>query len=61
LRDPQPRDETIKIIEEAKIYVSEQKKRVKEMMEKKKKQKENVFSNQGLVKIRSVIDDAIAR
>ncbi|MFZ2151412.1 MAG: hypothetical protein WAZ12_01015 [Candidatus Absconditicoccaceae bacterium] len=61
LNDPESDIESKKILEEAKIYVDEQKKRMKELMEKKKLQKENIFSNQELVKIRSVIDEAIAR
>jgi len=46
LNNPENENESIKILEESRIYVDEQKKRIKEMMEKKKKQKENIFSNQ---------------
>ncbi len=61
LKNPESENESRKILEEAKIYVGEQKKRIKELMDKKKKQKQNVFSNQWLVKIRIVIDEAIVR
>ena len=61
LSDPEPEAESKKILEEAKIYVNEQRKRMKELLEKRKKQKDNIFSNQGLVKIRSIIDESIAR
>lgn len=61
LNNPENENESIKILEESRIYVDEQKKRIKEMMEKKKKQKENIFSNQWLVKIRSTIDEMISK
>lgn len=61
LYNPIEKKDSKKILDEAALYVSEQKSKIKEMMEKKKKQKENVFANQWLVKIRSIIDEVIAR
>lgn len=61
LNNPEPATEAKNILEDAKIYVNDQNKRIKEMMDKKKKQKDNVFANKWLIKIRLVIDDVIDR
>ncbi len=49
------------ILKEAKAYVEEDKKRLKEIIEVKKKKKEYLFSNKDIVKIRDVISEVIVR
>lgn len=61
LNNPESDIESKKILTEAKIYIDEQKKRIQELLAKKKLQKENMFSNQELVKIRHIIDEVIER
>jgi len=56
-----PQQEVVEIMQEAKINVNEEKKRIREIIKTRKLKKDIVFSNQEILKIRSVVDEMVER